>query len=57
MGIDYRYYEEDKAMSKKIMEEFEGKTVESKCPTCGGKPVNGHVCDDCKGQGFYEIEY
>lgn len=55
--MDYKYYEEDKAISKKIMKEFKDKTIEHECPTCHAKPVDGHVCDDCKGQGFYEVKY
>ena len=55
--MDYKYYEEDKAISKKIMKEFEGQVIQHECPTCHGKFVKGHVCDDCKGEGFIEIEY
>jgi hypothetical protein len=26
------------------------------CPTCHSTPVDGHVCDDCKKDGFYSIK-
>lgn len=55
--MENKYHEIDKAISKEIMKEFKGVVIQHECPTCHGKPVEGHVCDDCKDDGYYEIEY
>lgn len=46
-----KYYELDKQVSKKIMSEFKGITIPSKCPDC-----KGDGCDYCD-NGEVLIEY
>jgi len=52
-----KFEELDKQITKQIMKEFEGVVVEHECPTCHAKFVRGHVCDDCKNEGFIKIKY
>lgn len=46
------FKELDKAMSKKIMQEFEGQTITSKCPDC-----KGIGCEYCDYDGKIEMQY
>ena len=63
--MDYKYYEEDKAISKKILKEFKGKIISHKCPSCGGTGKIGvgkrheftEKCYECNGSGEINIEW
>lgn len=66
MKTDYKYYEIDKAMSKKIAEEFKGKEWEVDCDTCKGegfyytpyfKIKKKWKCKSCNGKGKYLMTY
>jgi len=47
-----KYHEIDKAMSKKIMSDFHGKTTEVVCPDCKGKK-----CKECNHTGAVMYEW
>jgi len=46
------FHELDKSISKEIMSEFKGKTIDSICSVC-----KGQGCEDCDYIGSYKIEY
>jgi DnaJ-class molecular chaperone len=54
-----KYYELDKSVSKEIMSQLKGKIIPVTCWGCGGKGKFscGEKCDNCKGDGYYEVQY
>jgi hypothetical protein len=54
MKQNEKYEDLDKQMSKEIMQEFHGKTVECLCPHCNG---NTDDCEDCQGEGSIVYEF
>jgi len=47
---DYKYWELDKAITKKILKELDGTSYPVECEICQGKG-----CSHCNGQGEYEV--
>lgn len=57
--MDRKYEEVDKQMTKIIMKEFEGQTIEHVCPECGGTGIyrNGEDCQNCNKTGAITIQH
>lgn len=63
--MDYKYYKEDKEISKKILKEFKGKVISHKCAVCCGTGKIGvgkhhefvEPCYECGGSGKINIEW
>jgi len=55
---DNKYENFDKEMTKEIMGEFKGQTIDTTCYQCNGEgKVNNEPCDNCNGEGHYLITY
>lgn len=58
--MNHKYQELDGQITKKIMSEFKGKVVESKCPNCKGSGKIGLPqipCSDCDSSGIIKYKY
>lgn len=56
MKTRHDFLEVDKSISGSIIEE--GEIVDVKCTSCGGSgKIKNTNCEECEGEGHYELEY
>jgi len=51
------YWETDKTMTKEIMDQFAGQSTTVTCHYCKNDPDKVKGCQECNGDGSYEIIY
>lgn len=56
--MENRKYEDlDKSITKTIMQDLKGVIIDTVCCACGGIDPAKQECENCNGEGHYEIEY